>query len=221
MVDDTMIEVINPGITLPDDFDYTLMASSSPASTVASGASWLDAVPGARTAYNFIVGKLSEFHVIGLNKLPGYEALLNGIQTRVLGSGDPALQRLYDQVRQDTQAMRAKWNELEPKVRDVASKLTQSGLGVLPLATLLTLAGTMVVVASGMYLFFNADARNEDAIRELVDRATAQGIISTDEATRLLRSGSSGGGLASLGNGLALVALAAAAIYFLPRRRNA
>jgi len=220
MMDDTMIEVTNPGISLPDDFDYTLMASSSPSTAVATSASWLDAVPGARTAYNFIVAKLSEFHVIGLNKLPGYEALLNGIQTRVLGSGDPALQRLYDQARQDTQAMRAKWNELEPKVRDVASKLTQSGLGVLPLATLLALAGTMVLVASGMYLFFNADARNEDTIRELVDRATAQGIISTDEATRLLRSGS-GSGLASLGNGMVVVALVAAAIYFLPRRRNA
>lgn len=193
--------------------DYGAMAA-----TADSGNSWLDYVPGAREAYNYVVGKLAEFHVVGLQKLPGYERLLSAIGSRVRSSGDPVLNALYDDAQTATGVVRQKFNELEPRIRSLVSQFSSSGLGVLPLATLLAIAATIVAVAAAMYLFFGADAQNEDAVRKLVERAVATGVISEAEATRILRSGGSTFG--SLGTGLTTIALVAAAIYFLPRRRG-
>lgn len=190
------------------------------ASVSTSGDSWLDLVPGARSAYNYVVEKLSEFHLVGLQKLPGYEALLTTIGPRVRGTNDPVLNNLLTTAEQQTNALRAKWSELEPKVRGAVAQFQSAGLGALPLAALLAIAATLAAIATGMYFFFSADAQNEDTIRQLVERSVIAGLISESDAARILRQGS-GGGLGALGGGLTTIALVAAAIYFLPRRRNA
>lgn len=186
----------------------------------ADGGSWLDMVPGARAAYNYVVGKLAEFHVIGLQRLPGYEKFLAAMGGRLQASSDPALVNLYTQAVTQTGQLRAKFAELEPQVRALAAKLSGGGLGAVPLAVLLTVAAGLVTLAAGMYVFFGADAQNEDTVRQLVDRAVANGVMTAADATRLLRSGG-GSGLGSLGTGLTTLALVAAAVYFLPRSRRA
>lgn len=187
---------------------------------------WLDYIPGGRSAYNYLVAKAAEFYLIGTQKIPMWERTLAVLQPRVTASMDMSLKTKLSGATTRTVDLKSGWASLETRVTDMLDKLKQLGLGdgeglgnpvMIPVA----LVTALIALVGGMYLFFGSASRNEAAVRDLVNEAVAKGVLTTNEAARLLREGGTGSGLASLGGGLGLVAIVAAAIYFLPRRRNA
>lgn len=187
---------------------------------------WLDYIPGARSAYNYLIAKGAEFYLVGTQKIPMWERLMGVLQPRVSSSGDTVLRAKLSAATQRTVDLKGSWASLETRVTDMLNKLRSLGLGEgeglgAPVAIPIAIATGLVALVGGLYLFFGATSRNEAAVRDLVNEAVAKGILTTQEASRLLREGGAGSGLASLGGGLGLVALAAAAIYFIPRRRSA
>lgn len=187
---------------------------------------WLDYIPGARTAYNYLVAKAAEFYLVGTQKIPTWERATAVLQPRITASNDTSLKTKLTNVTQRTIDLKGSWASLEARVTDMLNKLKQVGLGEgeglgNPVMIPVALAVALITLVGGMYLFFGATSKNESAVRDLVNEAVAKGIITTQEATRLLREGGVGSGLGSLGGGLGLVAIVAAAIYFLPRRRRA
>ena len=187
---------------------------------------WLDYIPGARTAYNYLVSKAAEFYLVGTQKIPTWERLTSVLQPRITASGDTSLKTKLSNVTQRTVDLKGSWASLETRVTDMLNKLKSVGLGEgeglgNPVLIPVALAVALVTLVGGMYLFFGATSRNEAAVRSLVDEAVAKGVLTTQQAAALLRQGNTGSGLATLGGGLGIAALVAAAIYFLPRRRSA
>ena len=187
---------------------------------------WLDYIPGARTAYNYLVSKAAEFYLIGTSKIPAWERTTAVLMPRITASGDTSLKTKLQSVTTGTIDLKGAWTSLETRVTDMLAKLKSVGLGEgeglgNPVMIPVALAVALVTLVGGLYIFFGSASRNEAKVRDLVNEAVAKGILTTQEAASLLREGSTGSGLASLGGGLGLVALVAAAIYFLPRRRRA
>lgn len=188
---------------------------------------WLDRIPGARNAYNFIMSKAAEFYLIGTKKIPGWERQLSALQPRITQKGDADLKRKLSDVTKQTVDLKGAWQSLETRVTSMLDKLKAVGLGDgeglgLPVAIPVALAVSLIALVGGLYIFFGSTARHETRIRNLCSEAVAKGVISTQECARLLREG--GGdplGLGKLGSGLAVAGLAFAAFYFLPRRRSA
>jgi len=187
---------------------------------------WLDYIPGGRTAYNYLVSKAAEFYLVGTQKIPSWERITAVLTPRIQASGDTGLKANLTTVTKQTVDLKGGWMSLETRVTDMLSKLRAVGLGEgeglgLPVLVPVALAVALIALVGGMYIFFGAASRNEASVRKLVNDAVARGVLTTQEASSLLRQGSAGSGLASLGGGLGLLALAAAAIYFFPRRKSA
>lgn len=187
---------------------------------------WLDYIPGARSAYNYLVTKAAEFYLVGTQKIPTWERALGVLQPRVSGSNDTSLKTKLSQVTQRTVDLKGSWASLEARVTKALNDLKALGLGDgeglgAPVMIPVALAVGLVGLVGGMYIFFSASSRNESSVRDLINEAVSKGLLTTQEAARLLREGNDGFGLGALGGGLGLLALAAAAIYFIPRRRSA
>lgn len=188
---------------------------------------WLDRIPGARTAYNFLMSKAAEFYLIGTKKIPGWEAQLTRLQPRIEQKGDAALKKQLTDVTRRTVDLKSAWASLETRVTQMLDRLRGVGLGDgeglgLPVAIPVALAVGLITLVGGLYIFFGSTARHEKSIRDLCNTAVAKGVLSIRECAGILREG--GGdplGLGKMSGGLAIVALAAAAIWFLPRKRSA
>lgn len=177
--------------------------------------SWLDMVPGARAAYNYVVAKISEFNVIGLSKLPAQQSALSALGSRVMDSKDTNLITMYKLASDETSQLKSNWLTVEEKLRNFLNQVKGAGLGVLPVAALIALAGLAIVVSGTMYLFFKRAENHDELVKDFANSALERGLIDADEANRLIHGG--GGGLfAGLGQGLTAIALVAAAVYFLP-----
>jgi hypothetical protein len=187
---------------------------------------WLDYIPGARTAYNYLVSKVVAFYLVGTQKIPAWERTTAVLAPKIQQSGDTTLKARLTAVTKQTVDLKGGWTSLETRVTDMISKLRAVGLGDgeglgVAVAIPVALAVALITLVGGLYIFFGATSKNEAAVRDLVNHAVKAGIITTQEASRLLREGGVGGGLSSLGGGLGLLAIAAAAIYFIPRRKRA
>lgn len=179
---------------------------------------WLDSIPGARTAYDFVVEQVSRFNLIGLQDIPGYEALLSTLGPRVLSSQDTELQRLYSVASQRTGTLKSGWRTLDEKIKSVLAQLRSVGLGAVPFAVIASIAAALIAVAGGLYIFFGSAEQNADAIRDLVTRAVANGLISEADAIRILQQGG-GGGLGNIGLlGVGLLAVAGVMVFKEVRR---
>lgn len=178
--------------------------------------SWLDMVPGARAAYNYVVAKISEFNVIGLQKLPAQQSALNSLGPRIMDSRDTNLITMYKLATDETSQLKQNWLTVEEKLRSFLNQVKSAGLGVVPVALLVTLAGLAIIVSGTMYLFFKRAENHDELVRDFANSALERGLLSPEEASRLVRGG--GGGLfEGLGQGLTAIALVAAAVYFLPK----
>lgn len=188
---------------------------------------WLDRIPGARNAYNFIMSKAAEFYLIGTKKIPGWERQLTALQSRVEQRGDADLKRKLSDATRKTVDLKGAWQSLETRVTQMLDRLKAVGLGDgeglgLPVAIPVALAVSLIALVGGLYIFFGSAARHETMIRNLCNEAVAKGVISTQECASILRAGGSDPlGLGKLGSGLAVAGLAFAAFYFLPRKRSA
>lgn len=186
---------------------------------MADTTSWLDYVPGARTAYNYIVEKISEFNLIGLKQIPNVQSFLTMIAPRVQSSGDSNLIAQLGLVRDETNNLQRNWSSVDEKIRSFGSQTKAAGLGIVPVATIIAVATLAITVAGAMYLFFKRAENHEAMVADFVQDSVNRGLISAEEAARILK-GDGGGLFGNLGSGLALVAIAAAAIYFIPRPRR-
>lgn len=183
--------------------------------------SWLDAVPGGRAAYDYVRTQLSKFNLIGLQDVPNRERLLQFLGDRVRIVGDAALQRVYDDAAQGVAVLKTNFAALDVKLRGLFDQLRSVGLGQVPWVAITAILGGMITVAGALTLFFSYNDRNESVIRDLCDRSVERGIMTPQQCASMLRSGSLGGGLGTLGGGLMMLALVGGLIYFLPRRRAA
>ena len=177
--------------------------------------SWLDMIPGARAAYNYIVTKVSEFNVIGLRKIPAQQSALNSLGPRIMDSRDTNLITMYKLASDETSQLKSNWLTVEEKLRSFLNQVKGAGLGVLPVAALLALAGLAIVVSGTMYLFFKRAENHDELVKDFANSALERGLINADEANRLINGG--GGMFAGLGQGLTTLALVAGAIYLLPK----
>lgn len=178
--------------------------------------SWLDLVPGARKAYEYIITQVVKLQHAGREKLPKWRQVLGELSGRVMGSGDAALIAAYRQAQELTLQQSARFEKLDGEITKMLAQAKAAGLGVGPIAVLVAIATTAVVTAAGMAVFFSSDAKNEDAIRQFVDRAVASGVLTAQQAATILRTGSLGSGLGSIGLGLALLA----GVWFFSSRRT-
>lgn len=189
--------------------------------------SWLDYIPGARQAYNFLVSKAAEFYLIGTQKIPSWERITAALTPAIERSGDTSLKSKLTSVTTKTIDLKGAWTSLETRVTQMLNQLRSIGLGEgeglgVPVLVPVALAVALVALVGALYLFFGQASRNEAAVRDLVQEAAAKGVITTEQAARLLREPSGfAAGVGRLGTGLIVLGLAAAAIWFLPRRRSA
>ncbi len=179
--------------------------------------SWLDMVPGARAAYNYVVAKVSEFNIIGLQKIPAQQSALNSLGPRVMDSRDTNLITMYKLASDETSQLKSNWLTVEEKLRSFLSQIKSSGLGVLPVAALIALAGLAIVVSGTMYLFFKRAENHDELVRDFANSALERGLISAEEANRLINGATPGGWSDQFGDIAKFGLLLIAAVYIVPK----
>jgi hypothetical protein len=185
---------------------------------------WLDYIPGARTAYNYLISKGAEFYLVGTQKIPTWERTLGFLSPRVQASNDTGLRAQLTSVTKGTIDLKGGWSSLETRVTDMLSRLRAVGLGDgeglgIAVAIPVALAVSLITLVGGLYIFFGSAARNETAIRKLCTDSVARGIISERECAGLLREGT--GDPLGLKNLALFGGFALAAILILRSRRAA
>lgn len=199
--------------TLPADL------SIADASGAADGATWLDVIPGGRQAYDYVVRELSRFNLVGLDSIPSWKRTLEALAP-IVSSADAVTRNLYDQANNDVLDLQGTWELLQDQVSTVMAKLRAVGLGVIPIATLAAIAAALVAVSAGMVLFFNSANQRQQQVADLVNRMVALGKLTAAQGSALLREGSVGGVVDSLGGKLVLGAVALGALWLFLNQRG-
>lgn len=198
----------------------------SAAYTVAAGGvdaggdtSWLDLIPGGRDAYNYVVTQLSRFNLLGLDTIPSWKRALEQLGP-IVAKSDAVTQQLFTDASNDVLDLQGTWELVQDRIATVIAQLRTVGLGVIPVATLAAIAATLVAVAAGMALFFNSANQRQQQVSDLVNRLVALGKLSAGEASALLRGGSVGSIVDSLGGKLVLGAVVLGGAYLFLNRRG-
>lgn len=143
---------------------------------------WLDVVPGARAAWDYVVGKVSQFYVIGLQDVPAWERAVQAVAP--LASGDSRLSAEVLVVQQKVRDSKALFESLRGKLAGLQAEVSgPGGLGVWQLV-----AGLVITVAAGMLLFFRNAENTRADLQELLDGLVASGKLSASQAVELFRS---------------------------------
>jgi hypothetical protein len=202
--------VVNSGAYIP--------VTTDPAAT-----SWLDIVPGARQAYDFIVRQVSRFNLSGLEDIPHYQQVLARIGPLVNQSNDATSRRMFDAAANDVMDLGDAWHAITDRLSSFMASLRSVGLGVVPVVVLAAIGGTAVTIASGMYLYFDAAKEREQQLADLVNREVALGHLSPAAAAEILAKGTRGMG-DRLTDVLTTAVLVGGAVFalstFLNRRRS-
>lgn len=186
----------------------------------AEAASWLDVIPGGRAAYNFVVRELSRFNLVGLQDIPRWRGILNAVSAQAR-SADSVTQQLFAQATSGVADLEGAYVTLADKITSLLAQLRGVGLGVVPVGAIAAAAAAVIAVAGGLVLFFQAASERQQQVADVVNRLVALGKLSGEQAAALLRGGSFGSVLDSLGSKLVLGAVVVGALYVLSQRRGA
>lgn len=210
--------------------------------------SWIDHVPGARAAYDYLGANVARFLAIGpalQRQVAKLDEIWNNLPAPPPGGRTAAqLAALNEWVAARNQLLGEydRWALLEPSVRWVwtaAQNLTNSGQvpssvpGALPglgwvftpaaLALVIKVAGYVIAAVAALKIFLDSRTISERTVAGVIERNVAAGNITPQEGVDTLRAGMSGGDdfttILKYG-GLALLGIMALQLIVPPRGRR-
>lgn len=182
--------------------------------------SLIDSIPGARAAYDYVLGKLAEFYVIGTQRVPSWRSGAQRIEQMAQQRGLTTLAAKAGDARVDVGGLSGSFQSLAARIDQVRAMLYGPDGSTVRQASVLT-GGQIVVLLSvaGLLLtFFVQSGRVESKVSTMVNQAVADGLLTPTQAAAILRGGGLGGALDRLGT-TALVLGALAGLWFFTRRR--
>lgn len=181
----------------------------------------IDLIPGAQQAYNYVLGKLAAFYVLGTQQIPAWASGASVVEQRATTNGLTSLANQARATRGQVATLGGSWQSLSSRLQDVKDAIYGPSGATVNQASVLSAAklGAIIVAAGLLGAFFIGSSATEKLVQKMVNDAVSSGVMTPEEAARILRGGGIGGALGSLSNTVIVVALVGAAVYFLPRRR--
>lgn len=173
--------------------------------------SWLDYVPGARQAFDYITLQLSRLNVVGLQDVPRWRSIAD--QTAGYVAGDAVLANLHRDVVSNTGALARAYSLIKGQWDGVQMELNAWGLGSVPVSLLIKVGGAVVAISGAVYLFLRDADKQRQRVAVFVDAMVKAGKLTAEQGAKLLRDAP--GVVSNLGDVFTKVVLIGGGFYLI------